>query len=221
MSYKFKTSLIFLIFILAVSSRPAAAQPHVNFGVRFGGFFSEPPVEAPSSHVFPPTFTDRKSPLSVGPAVDVQFFDRLDVRFEAVYKRFRYDERSSSFVPPTSSFTATTHGRSWEFPLLATYRLAGGPLRPFAGGGLSAGGITSGTREFQQAQSSGGTITFKSQETLYTPRAFYVTGGLSVRMPLFSLRPELRFGHWFGTSSSPVNIFHSPNSLEFVLGIFH
>src|SRR2546423_4005096 len=94
----------------------------IDFGVRGGGFFTEPPIVANSNHYFPPSYTSERSPVSVGPSVAALLFDRVEVRFEAVHKNFKFQSHSN--VPPLagSSYTSTAHGHSWAYPLLGTYR---------------------------------------------------------------------------------------------------
>src|SRR5262245_55103149 len=123
---------IISIFLTPTLSAIAAAQSFVlDAGIRVGGFAGPPPVEAPSNHYFPPSYSVDRTIFSVGPSISALLYNRVEVRFEAVRSTFHFDGRYQA--GPTSG-TSTTRGYLWQFPLLATYAFGSGTSRPFAGG---------------------------------------------------------------------------------------
>src|SRR5262249_47222236 len=88
------------------------------------------------------TFNAEKLHGTLGPVVGVLINDRMEVRFEAVHRRFAYQIQSDMghFPPVTQHTVQTTRGHSWEFPLLVDYRPGEGSTRPFIGGGIDLSG---------------------------------------------------------------------------------
>ncbi|HLH44432.1 MAG TPA: hypothetical protein VKV74_15685 [Bryobacteraceae bacterium] len=68
----------------------------------------------------------------MGPAIEARLPLGLAVEFDALYRPFGYDLRYQTCC---SSGTITERTSSWEFPIIAKYRLPEGRLHPFAGVG--------------------------------------------------------------------------------------
>jgi len=224
--------IVVLFFAL---SGIAAAQSTVqfDFGVR-GGLLANNSFQANqlcsgSGCAFGTrSFTAEKLHGTVGPAAGVLFYDRVEVRFEAVRRRFGYQIQRDLVVPSLTQHSVdSTRGHLWEYPLLATYRFSSGPVRPFAGGGLSLGTSGSYSTEFQftstTTQPPGGPITTSSLErrtyNLRGSTAYYVVGGVDGRTSYLSIRPEIRYSRFPNDSNSNAEAILNANQLEFLIGI--
>ena len=212
--------------ILCIAATAAGAMGQtgatLDFGVRGGAFFTQPPIDASSNHYYPPAFTTDTIPYSIGSSVGVLLRDRIEIRFETVRSRFRYNERST-FPSPGETYVSTTSGVIWQFPLLATYRFGRGPLRPFAGGGIGMATHISGTSTAtitHSAPLTPGVVVLTSPfRPPQQPSVYYIAGGLEHRTSLLSIRSELRYARWsdyYGNDYAPLN---TRNPVEFLLGV--
>jgi hypothetical protein len=232
----FKRALGSALFTLALASRlPAQAPVLIDLGIRGGAVatdsfqFLNPCCGAGAVLGGSWSFSSEKLHGTIGPTVGVVLYDRVEVRFEAVHRRFGYQIQNNQglFPAPFSQhITETVHGHLWQYPLLATYRPGYGPTRPFIGGGLDLGGVHNKfSTDYQVTRmtlSSGPVTTFShsaSQSTLST--AYYVIGGVDARISLVSVRPELRYIHFSGIPnlSSGGEAVLKPNQFEFLIGI--
>jgi opacity protein-like surface antigen len=216
-----------LLTLVAVMARDlSAAQKTLvfDFGVRGGVLPGQPLESNPYSgrHNFLPTLTvDNAYGTAVGPTFVLQLVDKVDVRFEWVYKRFSYQLQST--LPPIagSSSFSSVKGYSWEYPLLATYKFGNGKIRPFAGGGMNLGGITtsSSTNQSTVATTSPPVTTITENKTSKSlPDAYHIVGGLEWRFPVFSVRPEFRYTHWSADKVSGSFVSNKPNQFEVIVG---
>ena len=226
-----------LITVLFFGLSPFAAGQNgvdIDLGIR-GGLLAQPsfqqnyPCIDTACGFALPTSTFDTIVRTVGPTVGVLLFDRFEARFEAVRRRFGYEEQSSL----GTSISSSTSGHFWEYPLLATYRLSPGPVRPFAGGGISLG--TSGSyttnSQFTTTRNPPGAppvTTTTYTHTTYNlssindgtgvPRAFYLVGGFEGRISYFSIRPEFRYSH-FPNPTIPTYTKTNQNQVEFLIAI--
>jgi hypothetical protein len=112
--------------------------------------------------------------LLAGPSVEVQLLPRLSIECDALHKPLR-DRVDSSFdngaPPQTQTFTNAV---TWQFPVLAKYRVSWGRVAPFVEAGPS----------FRLPQ--------------WTLSTHGVTAGAGVQMHFRALRiaPAVRFTHW-------------------------
>ena len=230
--------LVIAIFVLTFP-RTSIAQLNVDFdlGVRGGAFSGGIPMEVPNNHYFPDLYTPETHPYTFGPTVGVQFNDQIEVRFEAVRSRFRFQDQSGTPFPAAlSKYTSVSDGSIWQYPVLVTYHAGRGAVRPFGGGGLSLGSTFKGTTHKVTTSVVGTPITNTPVNTVTTfsttpfksssdPAAFYLSGGMEGRISFLSIRPEIRYVHWIGfdmRSNIGVQddtILFSGNQLEFVLGV--
>jgi len=233
----FKIVLITILLFALCSFSLAQLSVDVDLGVRGGAFNSGTPIEVPNNQYFPVRYLDEKLPFTFGPAVGVLFNNRWEARFEAVRSRFRFHDQSGTLFP--ISYTSTTDGHVWQYPLLLTYLAGNGTVRPFGGGGFSLASAFHGTTRTQTTRVVGpipanpnvpfNTVTTTSTQSFNPPSipmAFYFTGGVDGRVSFLSIRPEFRYGHWINWDmrQSNVNAQHdtvlfSPNQLEFLIGI--
>src|SRR6266404_2714505 len=132
--------LTIVVFVLLSGVATAQVPLEIDFGMRGGmlvqnayqtnpfccRYFPTPPgYLAPSS-----SLSFQNGHATFGPAIGALLYDRVEVRFEAVYKRFGYRTQSDlTAININQHSVATTTGRSWEFPFLATYRFSRGTVR--------------------------------------------------------------------------------------------
>ena len=136
-----------------------------------------------------------RAPVSVGPTVAVLIHDRIAVQFDSLYKRMRFN---SSFYNGTSYVSSSRYLSSWEFPLIADYRILKGPIRPFGGGGILLNETLSGG--------------FLNQLPAYV-----INGGLDWRVSRVVIRPELRYTRWSSVSQS-TDVARRENQFEYLVG---
>ena len=103
-----------------------------------------------------------RSPFSAGPTFTALFYDRVAVELDSLYKPIR--GRGGAFSP-TLPTTSSTHGSSWEFPLVADYQLVKSPVRLYLGGGMMAGETTTGTTEIRTTDTRTGVTTVRTPYT--------------------------------------------------------
>lgn len=139
--------------------------------------------------------------LIVGPRLDISFGDSFSVGLEALHRSIRTRSRnhvSPPFVLPDGTsrdFYSDNTGTefTWEFPVLAKYRLNGLSLKPFVEAGPS----------FRPAEN----------RELYGLTA---GAGVTLRVGEFNFSPTLRYSNWLRTQRYPGA---APNQLQFLVGI--
>lgn len=134
-------------------------------------------------------FASRGGKFVIGPALELRLPYGLGIEVDALYRSVKY---------PSSS--------SWEFPILAKYRL---PVRrrvvPFAVGGGS----------FQRND----ILRAVQVGPAATTTGFTFGAGVEAKLSLIRLVPEIRYTRWTGDFSfRGANLVHR-NQLEFLLGI--
>ena len=132
-----------------------------------------------------------------GFSAGVMIHDRIHVSFGAMYMPVAFVTRGTTCCP-ISHPEFTTHGTSWDFPLLADYRWLKGSVRPFSGGGLII-------------------LSRTSQGPDQTP-APVVSGGVEWVHQAFVIRPEVRYIHYKDQSASDVAVQRPPHQVQVLLG---
>jgi outer membrane protein W len=172
---------------------------------------------------------------TVGPAVNVLLYDRVEVRFEGVHQRFESQVQTTNIVLPTNTQNGgetrtveTTQGKLWEYPLLATYHFRSGRIRPYAGGGLSLGitgtrstetVITTTVTSLNPPQSVTTSGVSRSSASLSSWAPYYLVAGIDGRISHVSIKPEFRYSHSFADQAVSEQINLKPNQFEFLLGV--
>lgn len=158
-------------------------------------------VGAPLTEIFeaPPNFGINTSTTSftIGPTAELRLPFGLGVEVDALYKRSRVSET------PNTDFGVST----WEFPLLAKYRLPGPGLQPYVAAGVS----------FRKASEL---ISFVRRLDTDT-RGFVLGAGLDIKIPKLHLLPEIRYTRW-GSGAGPDSdglLLYKPNQVDFLFGI--
>ena len=133
-----------------------------------------------------------------GLSAGVVLLDRIHVTFGAMYMPVSFRSTGTTCCPIAHPITST-HGASWEFPLLGDYRWLNGAVRPFSGGGLMIGNRTSGG----QSQSP----------------APVVSGGVEWLRQRFVIRPEVRYTHYPQHPSSNVAVGRPRTQIQILIGV--
>jgi len=214
-----------LVFVLATDSE--AQSVDVFVGMRGGLTSSSSPLEAFSMKIYAPSYTSTFSPIAWGATAGVVVNDKFEIRVEAARYPFRYTGQSGTPYPQSSiKWTAVTSGHVWQFPLLVTYRLNGGPFRIFVGGGLSTrssarGSVTTTTTTIGLGSpTETTTVSTRAYSEAAYPIAVHGSLGFEFRKGWISLRPEMRMGFWTGYRGDPSNqSVGSPTQAEFIVGL--
>jgi opacity protein-like surface antigen len=183
--------------LLSVLCFPAAAQP-ISAGIKLGAPFTEAfRTQAP--------YINRTDNFVIGPTVELHLPFRFGIEVDALYRNYKYDSLTAAAAGgPTSA-------RSWEFPVLAKYRLIGGPLRPYVLGGPTFARLydikqafTTNPLELQHKANVGLTLGF----------------GLEIRPPLvLKISPEIRWTGWSLHFFEAPGIDFTRNQATFLVGL--
>lgn len=122
---------------------------------------------------------------TVGPAVELRLPLRLSVEFNALYRRFDYELATNA--DPASQ----TRAASWQFPVLAKYRLLPGPLAPYISAGPSFLRITDISNIGQVLRSSNPP---ELEDRSNVGAA--IAGGVQLRVGRLRITPEIRYTRW-------------------------
>ncbi len=112
-------------FLLFVFTGLCAAQPFV-VGLKVGVPLTDA-LSAQSSNTL--QYVEDTNRYVIGPYLELKLPFKFSVEADTLY-------RSYSFTESTSLVNTSTSVGSWEFPVLAKYRLFGGPIRPYLEGGV-------------------------------------------------------------------------------------
>jgi hypothetical protein len=205
------TAAIVLIGLIA-SCAPAHAQQLVEFqfGVRAGVPVTDF-LESNTPQVSRQETFDRAW-LVAGSTFGAVLRDRLLVQVDALYKRVRGRSRGNLATAPTFEYRAA----SFEFPVLFDYYLSKGSRRPFAGGGIVAGHVITGTTTSHAAAGTGGVETpFEGQFSIGNQLpAFVANGGVEWKGQRLVIRPEIRYTRWGRNPGAQIR----RNQLEISIG---
>jgi hypothetical protein len=136
-----------------------------------------------------------------GLSAGVVLADRVHITFGAMYMPVSFREIGTVDIPPVRRVTSTTHGTSWEFPLLGDYRWLKGAVRPFSGGGFVIANRISGNPGTSQSP------------------APVLSGGVEWVRYRFVIRPEFRYTHYPQNDSSNVAVGRPSTQIQFLVGV--
>lgn len=137
----------------------------------------------------------------------------LGIEVDALYRNWSYSGTSAV----VTNLEIDTRGGTWEFPLLAKYRVGKRAVKPFVDGGVAfnrLSGLTQTIRNIATNQ----TIRTSSDTTL---RGLVLGGGLDIKALFIHIQPEIRFTRWGAKRYFPVGDYFDRNrsQAEFLLGI--
>ncbi len=187
--------------VLAVCAPRAVAQ-RVSVGVVVGGY-----ANSDFRHLyqqrgpgFPPLIVESDSGgYVVGPSLDFRLNSRLSLGVEALYKPLRYKEGASFRDNAVIGYAPATV-ITWQFPVLAKYRLSTGRVRPF----LEAGPSLRSTGNLNSAN----------------PSHYGVTAGIGAETDWRSFRiaPRVRYTRWADDPAS-ASARTRADQVEFLVGV--
>ena len=148
----------------------------------------------------PQTYYDNSNskPYLVGPMIEVRLPLNFALEADALYSRL-----GNTFYFPGIARESTTRtiANSWEFPLLAQYRLPVSRVHPYLSLGVAprnAGGRIN-TIQYGYYQSD---VTFSSVDWHAHDHAFVLGGGIDVEFWHIRISPQIRYVRW-GVPSRP------------------
>jgi opacity protein-like surface antigen len=176
-----------LILFPAFFSTRAAAQPF-GVGVKLGSTLNNAitatsTLSIPDDHHF-----------IVGPYFEVRLPFGFSAELDALHESSLY----SSVV---------NGGSTWQFPLMAKYKLLKGPVKPYIEGGIAFSHIT----DLQNLPDLNHTGNF----------GVVLGGGVEVKLLAPRISAEIRYNGWaFKNIQSPTGLFESnQNQVSFLLGL--
>jgi opacity protein-like surface antigen len=189
-----------------------------SYGVKAGVPLTEF-LDAAKSQQF--AFNSTTNRYIVGPTAELHLPFGLGIEFDILYRRFDYNG-SGTLAGIVTSSSAT--GNAWEFPLLAKYRFPTKIVHPYVDAGVAWDKLSGLTQAITSAVGTNHTTTSTSdpaQLNATATRGFVMGAGLSVKVLVIHLSPEVRFTRWGAQHFiDPNGLLHSNLSQgEFLLGI--
>lgn len=133
----------------------------------------------------------------IGPYAEVRLPGGFSVEVDALYRSFSYFQGNPAAVGASGS------NGSWEFPVMAKYKLLKGPVRPYVEGGLLLSHLTGSDFDITHASNYGVTL----------------GAGMDIHVVLH-LAPEIRYdGFVFHDFTSNSFVQSNRNQVLFLVGI--
>jgi opacity protein-like surface antigen len=206
---------VFLLLLGAVSAWAQLFSYGVRAGMPLNNF-----LDAAKSQQF--AFNSATNRYIVGPTAELHLPFGLGVEFDILYRRFNYNGSGSLAGVVTSSSTTSS---DWEFPLLAKYRFPTKMVHPYVDAGVAWDTLSGLKQAIIRAAANviTGTTTTSNPAELNTTatRGFVMGAGLSVKVLVIHVSPEIRFTRWGAQHFiDPNGLLHSnANQGEFLVGI--
>jgi opacity protein-like surface antigen len=201
---------LFLLLLGAVSAWAQLFSYGVRAGMPLNNF-----LDAAKSQQF--AFNSTTNRYIVGPTAELHLPFGLGVEFDILYRRFDYNGSGTLAGVVTSNSAA---GNAWEFPLLAKYLFPTKMVHPYVDAGVAWDTLSG----LKQAITRNSLTTFTSSPaelSTTATRGFVMGAGLSVKVLVIHISPEIRFTRWGAQHFiDPNGLLHSNlNQGEFLLGI--
>ena len=204
---------VFLLLLGAVSAWAQLFSYGVKAGVPLNNF-----LDAARSQHF--AFNANTNRYIVGPTAELHLPFGLGVEFDILYRHFDYNGSGTLVDVITNSRTT---GNAWEFPLLAKYRFPKLPLKvvhPYVDAGVAWDTLSGLTQAITRNSITTSTSSPAELNTTAT-RGLVMGAGLSVKLLMVHVSPEIRITRWGGQHFiDPNGLLHSNvNQGEFLVGI--
>jgi opacity protein-like surface antigen len=207
---------VLLLLFGAVSAWAQLFSYGVKAGVPLNNF-----LDASQSQHF--AFNSTTNRYIVGPTAELNFPFGFGIEFDILYRHFDYNGSGSLIDAITSNRTT---GNAWEFPLLAKYRFSKMKIvHPYVDAGVAwdtLSGLTQTiTRTILPSHPTTTTTSSPAELNTTATRGLVMGAGLSVKVLLVHVSPEIRFTRWGAQHFiDPNGLLHSNlNQGEFLLGI--
>ena len=201
---------VFLLLLGAVSAWAQLFSYGVKAGVPLNNF-----LDAARSQHF--AFNANTNRYIVGPTAELHLPFGLGVEVDILYRHFDYNGSGTLVDVITNSRTT---GNAWEFPLLAKYRFPTKLVHPYVDAGVAWDTLSGLTEAITRNSITTSTSSPAELNTTAT-RGLVLGAGLSAKLPMVHVSPEIRFTRWGAQHFiDPNGLLHSNlNQGEFLLGI--
>lgn len=190
------------LFVLLLLSQAAFGGDWFALGIR-GGVPLTDAIKNVSSGDF--HLRSATKSFTIGPSAELLLPFGFGIEVDALHKSTDLRMTAQNGVPPNPVAISNSVG-SWEFPLLAKFRLPGDALRPYIAGGVAF-------RRF------GDLVNFATGLDR-TTSGFVLGGGLEIKVGWVRISPEIRYTRWGSgrTAASPDDVRYNQNEADFLLG---
>lgn len=201
------------LFLLPLGAFSLCAQPF-SFGVKGG----VPLTDFVDTRPYVGYSTDTNRYI-VGGTVELRLPLGLALEVDALYRHLNY--ASNSCLLGLGCGQSKTVGNSWEFPLLAKYRLPVKVVRPYVDAGIAWDTLT-GLSQTKTQEDIFGTVfsntlsSHPSELYHHTTEGFVIGGGIDLHVVLIHISPEIRYTRWFNQQFLGLSV---QNQAEFLVGI--
>jgi hypothetical protein len=176
--------------LLFASLFPAMAQPFsvgIKAGARLGDEFTSTGR----------ALSDESKRYTFGPMVDLKLPLRFSLEFDALYQPVGYTVQNFDF----SFFTSRERSNSWEFPIIAKYRLPGAVrAAPYVGVGYAPrivnGSRVDGLIQYDLQDHIVAVSSTKLDTNYDTTHGLVIEGGFKIPVSHFHISPEIRYTRW-------------------------
>ncbi|MGA2260540.1 MAG: outer membrane beta-barrel protein [Acidobacteriota bacterium] len=188
-----KASVLFIVLLASIPCDTGFAQS-LSAGV-MGGVPLTDPIWSNSNHW--PVWYSESKPYVVGPAIELRLRTRLTVEFDALYRHTGY--RMFWQVVNVSARDKTVTD-SWEFPLVARYRVFSARISPIVTAGVTFRHLYN----LHSIYESAITPTYYSQQQLDSARELRTknnwggVAGIGIETRIWKIRvlPQMRYTRW-------------------------
>jgi hypothetical protein len=201
-----------IAFILFACCSWASAQRFISLGMKggvpFTASFSDQnftpnPILPYVGSIYGVNSYSNSNGYVIGPAVELHLPINFSVEVDALFRPLSITKQYY-VIGPGPEPPVSTNYRSWEFPVLAKYRVSAPFIKPFVEAGPA----------FRAAASAISSSLSKAG----------VTGGIGIEVKLWHIRidPQVRFTHWGKDSGSAAlqYLASERNQGEFLVGLF-
>jgi hypothetical protein len=141
--------------------------------------------------------SDESKRYTVGPMLDLRLPLRLGIEFDVLYQPVGYTAQNFDF----DFFTSRERSNSWEFPVIAKYRLPGfARAAPYVGIGYAPrvvyGSRVDGVIEYDQRGNIIAVSSTKLDTNFDTTHGLVIEGGFKLPVSRFHIAPEIRYTRW-------------------------
>lgn len=208
-----------VLIVLSLACVPSLCQ--VSLGVKGGiPLTNNFATGSITSIGFQDFYSSKTRRYIVGPSLEVHLPKGISLEFDALYRRLNYDATLNRVDFVTQAATAVS---SWEFPLLAKYRLRGQLVRPFVDAGVSLQHLDGVTR-FVRTVTFGPSVTTSGTESpaellKRNNGGWNVGAGLDIHALVVHVEPEIRYTRWVSENFKGDALTSNRNELVFLVGI--